>query len=292
MLKFPVTGGPKTETISDVDVTTKITLYEDGRLLGETHSIAKSWTGAHIVVMIALYDQQKNLLWCSNEHRCGVAGGELKTGTFLDKILKDPTGQSDRKCTWDDRVPSEILMNVYGYVIIQKDKGGSDTLDWLKSLAESYVSKNEITVIEKVEKVTKQSVNFTNTGQINKSVINLGTISGQVTNTINQLPDAPTQGEKSIKELLVELQKAIESDSELKESAKADGLEKVKNLAEIANNLQKPNIQNGEKEQEQQKGKEIIEFFKGVVKFLPDTAKIVGALTTLLPLISKALGFG
>ena len=82
---------------------------------------------------------------------------------------------------------------------------------------------------------------FINTGKMDTagSTINLGTISGTVTNTINQLPDRQESEESSLKELLTQLQRSIETDKDLQEPDKADLLEEVKNLA-IAEQTETP----------------------------------------------------
>ena len=74
------------------------------------------------------------------------------------------------------------------------------------------------------------------TGGDVSGVINLGEISGDVTNTINQLPDALPSNEPGLKELLSQLQVAIEAEPELPDEDKAEALEQVKVLAEAGQN--------------------------------------------------------
>ena len=83
---------------------------------------------------------------------------------------------------------------------------------------------------------------FINTGEMNftGSTLNLGKISGDVANTINQLPPDPASDQLDIKELLSQLQAAIEEDADLRTEDKADLLEQVKALAEAK---QTPNQQ-------------------------------------------------
>ncbi|MBW4693735.1 MAG: paraslipin [Lyngbya sp. HA4199-MV5] len=121
---------------------------------------------------------------------------------------------------------------------------------------------------------------FTASGQ----ALNLGEmdISGQVISTINQLPSDPPSDQIGIKELLIQLQKAIEEETELSTEDKADLLEQVKALAEAK---QAP-------EPEKREGliRKARKMFEATLKGLPDTAKIVEACSKLLPLILKALG--
>jgi uncharacterized protein YjbI with pentapeptide repeats len=116
-------------------------------------------------------------------------------------------------------------------------------------------------------------------------VMNLGTISGQVTNAINQLPEESGSPEQpSFKELLTQLQQAIEADESLAATDKADLLEQVQALAE-AKQTEEPAKKEG---LVRKAGK----MFTATLKGLPDTAKIVEACGKLLPLISQALGIG
>jgi uncharacterized protein YjbI with pentapeptide repeats len=108
----------------------------------------------------------------------------------------------------------------------------------------------------------------------------LGAISGNVTNTISQLPDNPN--EPSLKELLTQLQALIESESELNEEDKVEALEQVKVLAESA---QKP-----EDSTLQKLAKTAVKILKGTIASLPDVTKLVESGTKLIPSIIKLLG--
>jgi uncharacterized protein YjbI with pentapeptide repeats len=115
-------------------------------------------------------------------------------------------------------------------------------------------------------------------------VANLGTISGSVTSTISQLPDSYEADKPGIKELLVQLQAAIESEVELSDEDKAEALEQVKVLAEVGKNSQENAMQ--------KVSKTALKILKGTVAGLPSAAKLVEACKNLLPLISKLLGLG
>ncbi|NMF63510.1 pentapeptide repeat-containing protein [Brasilonema octagenarum] len=109
-------------------------------------------------------------------------------------------------------------------------------------------------------------------------------ISGTVTNTINQLPESPEPETPGIKELLTQLQEAIEADTNLTEEDKAEALEQVKALAEAGKNPQEGAMQKG--------AKTAMKILKGTVAGLPSAATLVEACSKLLPLISKFLGLG
>jgi uncharacterized protein YjbI with pentapeptide repeats len=113
--------------------------------------------------------------------------------------------------------------------------------------------------------------------------LNLGEISGTVTNTINELPSSEPE-KPGIKELLTQLQAAIEAEKDLPEEDKAEALEQVKTLAEAGKNPQE-----GEKQKE---AKTAMKILKGTIAGLPTAATLVDACSKLLPLISKFLGLG
>ncbi|MEG4997765.1 pentapeptide repeat-containing protein [Microcoleus sp. B4-D4] len=113
-------------------------------------------------------------------------------------------------------------------------------------------------------------------------VVNLGMISGNVTNTLNQLPNSLKTDEPNIKELLTQLQQAIENDSNLPDPDKADLLEQVQALAE-AKQTEEP----AKKEGLTRKARKM---FEATLSSLPQTASIVEACSKLLPMILKALG--
>lgn len=113
-------------------------------------------------------------------------------------------------------------------------------------------------------------------------IVNLGTMSGNVTNAINQLPDSPEPDQASLKTLLTQLQQVIETDGDLPEPDKADLLEQVQSLAE-AKQVEEPAKREGI-------ARKAMKMFDATLKSLPETAKIVDACSRLLPLILKALG--
>jgi uncharacterized protein YjbI with pentapeptide repeats len=110
----------------------------------------------------------------------------------------------------------------------------------------------------------------------------MGEISGNVTNTINQLPDSTEPDKPGIKELLTALQSAIEADTNLSDEDKAEALEQVKAIAEAG---QKP-----EDGAMQKMAKNAMKFLKGTIADLPSTVELVQTCGKLLPLITKFFG--
>ncbi len=123
-------------------------------------------------------------------------------------------------------------------------------------------------------------------GDFNASgqALNLGEISGTVTNTINELPTSPEPDKPGIKELLTQLQTAIEADKNLDEEDKAEALEQVKALAEAGKNPQEGAMQKA--------AKTAMKILKGTISSLPSAATLVEECGKLLPLISGFLGLG
>ena len=119
-------------------------------------------------------------------------------------------------------------------------------------------------------------------GDFNASgqALNLGEISGTVTNTINELATAPESEKPGIKELLTQLKTAIETDSNLTEKEKEKALKQVKSLAEAAQNPQ----------EKQDLADTAITMLKGTIAHLPTAAKLVEECGKLLPLIAGFLG--
>jgi uncharacterized protein YjbI with pentapeptide repeats len=119
-------------------------------------------------------------------------------------------------------------------------------------------------------------------GDFNASgqALNLGEISGTVTNTINELATAPEPEKPGIKELLTQLKTAIETDSNLTEKEKEKALKQVKSLAEAAQNPQ----------EKQDLADTAITMLKGTIAHLPTAAKLVEECGKLLPLIAGFLG--
>ncbi|MBD2123757.1 pentapeptide repeat-containing protein [Trichocoleus sp. FACHB-262] len=113
-------------------------------------------------------------------------------------------------------------------------------------------------------------------------VVNLGEVSGQVTNTINQLPASPQPDEPGIKELLEQLHRAIESAEELKPEDKAEALKQVQALAEAGKDPAEPEKQNG--------AKSAIRWLKGMLTELAEPSAIVQLCKHVLPQIAGIFG--
>nr|WP_290228379.1 pentapeptide repeat-containing protein [Trichocoleus desertorum] len=132
-----------------------------------------------------------------------------------------------------------------------------------------------------IAKVTNDSIISELSGLVS-GVVNLGDISGQVTNTINQLTVSSQPDEPSIKELLEQLHWAIVSSEELMLGDKAEALEQVKALAEAAKDpaeAAKKNV-----------AKSAIRWFKGMLTELAEPSAIVQISEHVLPQIARVFG--
>lgn len=109
----------------------------------------------------------------------------------------------------------------------------------------------------------------------------LGKISGNVTNTINQLPDSIAADKPGIKELLTQLQATIEADTNLSDADKADALKQLQILAEAGKQPQ-------EKEKQQQ-AKGAIRFLRGLAAELPTATALVEGFNNFIPAITALL---
>ena len=136
--------------------------------------------------------------------------------------------------------------------------------------------------------ITSGAGSFINLGEGNSMAMTgsnfLSEISGNVTNAVNQLPDSPEPDKPGIKELLTQLQTAIEADTNLTQEDKAEALEQLKALAEAGKNPQEGAMQ--------KTAKTAMKILKGTITSLPSAATLVEACNKLLPAIASLLGLG
>jgi preprotein translocase subunit SecA len=113
------------------------------------------------------------------------------------------------------------------------------------------------------------------------SVVNLRDIIGQVTNTIDQIPRSPESEKSEIKELLKELQTAVD-DPQLSEDDKKEVLEQIQSLAEAA--------QDPKNETMQKKAKKAVGFLKVISEGLEPATKVVTTIKSIIPAILAFFG--
>ncbi len=165
----------------------------------------------------------------------------------------------------------------------------SNAIHQPKFYVETYQNKGDF----KMSEISKGNVSISGTqGNVsgiaaageNQSMtgVAIGAISGNVTNSINQLPESTEPDQSGIKELLTHLQSAIKTDTNLSDEDKAEALEQLQKIAEAG---QKP-----EDEGVQKIVKKSVTFLKGIISDLPSAVELVKTCGTLLPLVTKFFG--
>ena len=132
---------------------------------------------------------------------------------------------------------------------------------------------------------TDQSRNFNNSGTINNSgagAFNLGEINATVANNINQLPSSSNPNEPGIKDLLTQIQQAID-DPNLPEDDKKQTLEQLQVLAEAGQNPQNASMQ--------KKAKKAVGFLQVIADGVEPATKLAKACAQVLPKIMVFFGF-
>ena len=120
------------------------------------------------------------------------------------------------------------------------------------------------------------------TGDVTGSTINLGEISGQVSNQINELPPPATPDQPDLKAPLTQLKTAIETDSELADEDKAEALSELKVIAEAGRQPQEGALQKA--------AKRAMTMLKGIATGLSETTKLATTLEQVLPVLAGFFG--
>jgi energy-coupling factor transporter ATP-binding protein EcfA2 len=112
------------------------------------------------------------------------------------------------------------------------------------------------------------------------STINIGDISGSVSQSINQLPSISGVVDE-LRDLLIQLQITIESDTTLPAEDKAEALEQIIALADAAQNPDEPSIK--------RRAKIAVKILKGTFAALPKNNELDMNFEKLMPMISRIL---
>ncbi|WP_258040827.1 pentapeptide repeat-containing protein [Pseudanabaena sp. BC1403] len=173
--------------------------------------------------------------------------------------------------------PTQTLANLLAFATNQKEK-------YFPIINHNYFG--EVKMNENQKQINIASSTF---GQfiggdaaIN-GIVNLGTINGSVTNAIDQLHDSTQSDKLGLKEILIELQKAVSSETSLSDEDKVEALEQLKKLAEAGKNPSDGVMK--------KMAKQATTMLKGIVTGLPDVTKLVESCNKLLPIISSMFGF-
>ncbi len=201
--------------------------------------------------------------------------GYEKHGSDVMLTLQVPEGtnKADLEHAWEEGYQTGLKAG--------RDAEKLESIDFLKQTLLLSAGKNNTFVNEnKLMTGNDQSQNIDVTGDFtvtaNQSVVSLRAISGQVNNQITQLSDEPTQTQ--LKDLLTQLQTAIEAEPAFTEEQKTEALEEVKELAAAGQAPQDGPMRKA--------AKRAITVLKGMTVGLGETTKFVEACNGLLPAIS------
>ena len=186
---------------------------------------------------------------------------------------------------FDDYNQVKVLSQSQQLLLVEKDSYISDLKNMITTALghpKSYTQGN--TIMSDISGINIQGSSNVSGIAGGGSVANLGTISGNVSIALNELPDSPEADKPGIKELLTQLHEAISQSSDLPETDKADALLQVEALAEAGKNPQEST--------KQKTAKNAINMLKGLFSGLPAIASLVEATNKLFPAISKLFGLG
>ena len=108
------------------------------------------------------------------------------------------------------------------------------------------------------------------------------TISAEVGNALNQLPESEQAGLPGIKEVLTQLFSRIERNDDLPSLSKVEALQQVKALAEAGKNPQA--------EEKRSRAGTAIKVLRGMFLELPNATNFIEACTQLLPDVAEIFG--
>ena len=169
---------------------------------------------------------------------------------------------------------------------LQAERRGTDResileiLKALPNLSFNQFNQNQNKGDKKATNERKINISARTINVSSAAVLNQGYITDTVANIINQLPDSNSK-EPGIKELLSQLQKAINSTPELKEEDKTEALEQVATLGEAGAN---PNDGKWKKA-----AKTATLALKGLAASLPQATKFIEACDKILPDLTQLI---
>jgi len=193
--------------------------------------------------------------------------------------LKVPEGtnKADVERTWDE-VYEARLAAATAAAQLEAEKRRGDDIKEVSLGFSRFLSSFQINNMN--NPINTGDGSFYAGGDVNLtgSTLNLGTISGQVSNQINQIPAPTVADQPSLKDILTQLQTAVETDGELSDEEKAEALQAVGRIATA-----------GAEPNPDAKAKGIVkratDTLKGLAESLTDASKLAEACKTLLPTI-------
>lgn len=191
--------------------------------------------------------------------------------------VPEGTNKADVERTWDE-VYEARLAAATATAQLEAEKRRGDDIKEVSLGFSRFLSSFQINNMN--NPINTGDGSFYAGGDVNLtgSTLNLGTISGQVSNQINQIPAPTATDQPSLKDILTRLQTAVETDSELSDEEKAEALQAVGRIATA-----------GAEPNPDAKAKGIVkrasETLKGLAESLTDASQLAEACKTLLPII-------
>ncbi len=207
-----------------------------------------------------------------------IQGFERKGDDVLVTIqVPDGTDKAAIERTWDE-VYDARLTAATAAAQLEAEKRRADDIKDISLGFSRFLSNFQINNMN--NPINTGDGSFYAGGDVNLSgsTLNLGQISGQVTNQINQIPEPAASDQPSLKDILTQLKIAVDTDNELSDDEKAEALQA---LARIATAATDP----APREKTQGVVKRATATLKGLAETLTDTSKLADACTKLLPLV-------
>ncbi|MEL6383631.1 MAG: pentapeptide repeat-containing protein, partial [Cyanobacteria bacterium J06626_18] len=211
-----------------------------------------------------------------------IRGFERKGDDVLVTLqVPDGTDKGEIESTWDEMYEARLQAATARAELEAERRRGDDVkevaLGFSKILSSLEIHNTAMTKSNNPSiKTGDGSVYAGGDLNLTGSTLNLGEISGQVSNQISQLPDTtPGTDQPSLKELLVQLQAAVEQDTELSEIEKKEALGEVAKLAEAGTQPQESAMQ--------RMAKRATAALKSITEPLSEASKLANACKTLLP---------
>ncbi|MBD2106832.1 pentapeptide repeat-containing protein [Nodosilinea sp. FACHB-13] len=207
-----------------------------------------------------------------------IQGFERKGDDVLVTIqVPEATNKADIERTWDE-VYEARLTAATAAAQLEAEKRRADDIKDISLGFSRFLSSVQINNMN--NPINTGDGSFYAGGDVNLSgsTLNLGQISGQVTNQLNQIPAPAAPDQPDLRDILTQLKTAVETDGELSNEEKAEALQAV---ARIATAGTEPNPD------DKTKGivKRATTTLKGMTETLTDASKLAEACTKLLPLV-------
>ncbi|WP_228052567.1 pentapeptide repeat-containing protein [Nodosilinea sp. LEGE 07298] len=187
------------------------------------------------------------------------------------------TNKADIERTWDE-VYEARLAAASATAQLEAEKRRGDDLKEVSLGFSRFLSSIQINNMNNPINTGDRSFYASGDVTLTGSTINLGEISGQVSNQINQIPEPSTPDQPNLRDILTQLQTAAETDSELSDDEKAEALQAVARIATAATDPA-PSAKT------QGVVKRASATLKGMTEALTDASKLADACTKLLPLV-------